>query len=133
MMFEKKKIVKLVNLGELVVQFSLLEASASEGLDVVIHVVKIVVYLLHLLHCQPPEPEVKARAPVCVEHKLVSFVHVFHILVISLVETLPLLGDSISETVAVIPNLQSAARHHQKRLDIVFQTGPFATGKWIQT
>ena len=48
MMFEKKKIVKLVNLGELVVQFSLLEAGASEGLDVVIHVVKIVVYLLHL-------------------------------------------------------------------------------------
>jgi len=123
MMFEKKKIVKLVNLGELVVQFSLLEASASEGLDVVIHVVKIVVYLLHPMW----------TAPVCVEHKLVSFVHVFHILVISLVETLPLLGDSISETAAVIPNLQSTARHHQKRLDIVFQTGPFATGKWIQT
>jgi len=95
MMFEKKKIVKLVNLGELVVQFSLLEASASEGLDVVIHVVKIVVYLLHPMW----------TAPVCVEHKLVSFVHVFHILVISLVETLPLLGDSISETAAVIPNL----------------------------
>jgi len=115
--------VKLVNLGELVVQFSLLEASASEGLDVVIHVVKIVVYLLHPMW----------TAPVCVEHKLVSFVHVFHILVISLVETLPLLGDSISETAAVIPNLQSTARHHQKRLDIVFQTRPFATGKWIQT
>ena len=48
MISEKKKIVKLANLGELVVQFSLLEASASEGLDVVIHVVKIVVYLLHL-------------------------------------------------------------------------------------
>ena len=48
MISEKKKIVKLANLGELVVQFSLLEASASEGLDVVIHVVKIVVYLLDL-------------------------------------------------------------------------------------
>lgn len=98
-------------------------ASASEGFNIIVHVVKIVVDLLHPVR----------SASVRVEHKLVLFVHILHVLVISLVEPFPLLGDSIGKTAAMIPNLQSTARHHQKRLNVVLQPGPFAAGQRVES
>jgi len=83
-------------------------AGASEGFNVIIHVVIIVVDLIHPVRL----------ASVRVDHKLVPVVHILHVLVISLVEPFPLLSDGIGKTTAFIPNLQSTARHHQKRLKI---------------
>jgi len=98
-------------------------ASASEGFDIIVHVVKIVVDLLHPVR----------SASVCVEDKLVLVVHILHVLVIPLVEAFPLLSDSIRKSTAVIPNLQSTARHHQKRLNVVLQPRPFAAGHRVQS
>jgi len=97
--------------------------SAPEGFNIIVHVVKIVVDLLHPVR----------SASLCVEHKLVPIVHIFHVLVFSRVESFPLLSDSISKTIAMIPNLQSTARHHQKRLNVVLQPGTLAAGQWVQS
>jgi len=59
--------------------------SASEGLNVFVHVIKVVVNLLD------PVGLCSVRS----EDELVLVVHVLHVLVVALVEALPLLFDCV--------------------------------------
>merc|ERR1712241_1305929 len=90
--------------------------SASEGLNVFIHVIKVVVNLLDPVGLGPVGPE----------DELVLIVQVLHVLVVTLVEALPLLFDGILEAASMVPNLQFAARHHKECLDIILQATALA-------
>merc|ERR1712168_603587 len=84
--------------------------SASEGLDILVHIVKVIVNLLHPV----------GLCPVGVEDELVLVIQISHVLVVALVEALPLLVDGILQAATVVPNLQFASRHDKECLNIIF-------------
>merc|ERR1712141_725497 len=100
----------------------LVVASASEGLNVFIHVIKVVVNLLHPVGFCSVGPE----------DEFVLVVHVLHVLVVALVETLLLLFDGVLQPAAMIPNLQFATRHHKECLDIILQATTLAAWEGVE-